>query len=450
VLLAAMPGLVKAAPGHIDRIEVVNFKSYRGSHVIGPFDKFTAVIGPNGSGKSNLMDAISFVLGVRTSHLRGNLQELLYKYSNSQSSRQSMGDTPSSGSVKLVYVTGEGEEVHFMRTISPPRAGSDTASSQYKINGRTVTHEAYDTRLATFAILVKARNFLVFQGDIESVAQMSPKGLTELFEKVSGSGQLKKEYEERQAAKEAAEEHVAQLAGRKKTVMQEKRQKKEQKQEAERHTKLVEALDDLKVEYFLWQLFHIDQEMRRERRERRQHQQALQHLHQNVAASEAEVKDKKKEQGRFVKQKIILERKIAKERMKVEERNPGKVKRQEEIVRLERSLKKLQRDLADKRKAAGSQADVLAQLEADLLKVKDLQEELEGELAQEAASGGWLSDPSQLDRYAALKLEADAKTSKLASERSTAATKLQAEQIAQQNLQASIRTMEEICSACSR
>lgn len=47
--------------------------------------------------------------------------------------------------------------------------------------------------------------------------------------------------------------------------------------------------DDLKVEYFLWQLFHIDQEMRRERRERRQHQQALQHLHQNVAASEAEV-----------------------------------------------------------------------------------------------------------------------------------------------------------------
>lgn len=45
-----------------------------------------------------------------------------------------------------------------------------------------------------------------------------------------------------QAAKEAAEERTAQLAGRRKTVMQEKRQKKEQKQEAERHEKLVEAL----------------------------------------------------------------------------------------------------------------------------------------------------------------------------------------------------------------
>lgn len=55
-----------------------------------------------------------------------------------------------------------------------------------------------------------------------------------------------------------------------------------------------------------------------------------------------------------------------------------------------------------------------------------VQEEVEQDLAQEAASGGWLSDQSQLDRYAQLKLEADAKTSKLASERSTAATKLQA------------------------
>ena len=51
--------------------------------------------------------------------------------------------------------------------------------------------------------------------------------------------------------------------------------------------------------------------------------------------------------------------------------NPGKVKRQEEIVRLERSLKKLQRDLAEKRNAASSQADVLAKLEADLDKIKD-------------------------------------------------------------------------------
>lgn len=33
-------------------IEMENFKSYRDKIVIGPLQKFTAVIGPNGSGKS--------------------------------------------------------------------------------------------------------------------------------------------------------------------------------------------------------------------------------------------------------------------------------------------------------------------------------------------------------------------------------------------------------------
>ncbi|GFH32601.1 structural maintenance of chromosomes protein 1, partial [Haematococcus lacustris] len=66
----------QASNGCIDRLEVNNFKSYRGVQNIGPFKSFTAVVGPNGSGKSNLMDAISFVLGVRTAQLRGSLKEL--------------------------------------------------------------------------------------------------------------------------------------------------------------------------------------------------------------------------------------------------------------------------------------------------------------------------------------------------------------------------------------
>ena len=60
--------------GRLRSLEIENFKSYKGLHVVGPFANFTAIIGPNGSGKSNLMDAISFVCGVETSHLRGKLE----------------------------------------------------------------------------------------------------------------------------------------------------------------------------------------------------------------------------------------------------------------------------------------------------------------------------------------------------------------------------------------
>ena len=66
--------------GRISRLESFNFKSYAGHQVIGLFKEFTAVIGPNGAGKSNLMDAISFVLGVRAAHLRGNqLLDLIHR-----------------------------------------------------------------------------------------------------------------------------------------------------------------------------------------------------------------------------------------------------------------------------------------------------------------------------------------------------------------------------------
>ena len=68
-----------AARGRIDRIEVENFKSYKGKHQIGPFKSFTSVVGPNGSGKSKLMDAISFVLGARRAPVRGpTFKDLIY------------------------------------------------------------------------------------------------------------------------------------------------------------------------------------------------------------------------------------------------------------------------------------------------------------------------------------------------------------------------------------
>lgn len=37
--------------GFLERLELENFKSYKGRHTIGPFMRFTAIIGPNGCGK---------------------------------------------------------------------------------------------------------------------------------------------------------------------------------------------------------------------------------------------------------------------------------------------------------------------------------------------------------------------------------------------------------------
>jgi structural maintenance of chromosome 1 len=65
-----------------------------------------------------------------------------------------------------------GQELFFSRTVS------STGVSSYRLDDKEVTYEAYDALLQKIGVLVKARNFLVFQGDIESVASKSPQVAT--------------------------------------------------------------------------------------------------------------------------------------------------------------------------------------------------------------------------------------------------------------------------------
>ena len=61
-------------------------------------------------------------------------------------------------------------------------------SSEYKINQKTVPYGVYSEALEEQGILIKAKNFLVFQGDVEAVAAQSPKDLTRMLEQISGFG----------------------------------------------------------------------------------------------------------------------------------------------------------------------------------------------------------------------------------------------------------------------
>lgn len=128
------------------------------------------------------MDAISFVLGVNSSHLRSqNLKDMIYRseaMSQDEASRSSR--SPRHASVTAVYQNSQGREFRFKRTID------GSGKSEYSINDRLVQYSHYNLSLEKENILVKAKNFLVFQGDVESVASQSPKDLTRLIEQISG------------------------------------------------------------------------------------------------------------------------------------------------------------------------------------------------------------------------------------------------------------------------
>ena len=126
------PAPVAKPSARLLRLELHQFKSYREHVVIGPFDdRFSCVIGPNGAGKSNLMDAISFVLGVRSVYLRSkNLAELIWtgdvdheeddgrtSMTSLRSSRQSHDIVARKATVKAIFDDGQGNERIFQRRL---------------------------------------------------------------------------------------------------------------------------------------------------------------------------------------------------------------------------------------------------------------------------------------------------------------------------------------------
>jgi structural maintenance of chromosome 1 len=165
---------------------------------------FMCIIGPNGAGKSNLMDAISFVLGVKSAQLRSTqLKDLVYRGRKAAEAEdgmevdeetqetQTQDEASRTAFVIAVYEDDKGKEWNFKRSYVWILGGADdrinvAGASTYHLNSRAVPWNAYNQQLEKFNILVKAKNFLVFQGDVEGVASQDSKALAKLIDRISG------------------------------------------------------------------------------------------------------------------------------------------------------------------------------------------------------------------------------------------------------------------------
>lgn len=103
-----------------------------------------------------------------------------------------------------------------------------------------MTYSAYNAALVSHNVLVKAKNFLVFQGDVEAVASQSPRELAHLIEQISGSLELAAEYERAKQDQERATENATFNFTKRRGIAGEIKQYKEQKGEAERFESLCE------------------------------------------------------------------------------------------------------------------------------------------------------------------------------------------------------------------
>ncbi|KAG7141408.1 Structural maintenance of chromosomes protein 1 like [Verticillium longisporum] len=416
--------------GKLIRLELFNFKSYKGHHVLLFGDSyFTSIIGPNGSGKSNSMDAISFVLGIKSSHLRStHLKDLVYRgrvlktskinddgsadtpSANGDADGKSNGDKPSrhdpkTAWVMAVYEDDAGDEQKWKRSIT------SQGSSEYRINDRVVNAQQYNTALEVENILIKARNFLVFQGDVEAIAAQSPQDLTRLIEQISGSLEFKADYERLEAAAEKAAEDQSFQLHRRRGINSEIKQYQEQKREVENFQQKTEERDRAIVDRMLWELFHLQSSMDESNDKIKDHEENLQEFRRNVASFEKKLEAAHKELAAATRDVSKHDKHIRAKERKIEELENSLVPINQKVEQSTREASALRQRLDTTRRERDDQVKVLEDDRKKLKTVEKAQELKEREFQERSRKQGTELSDEDRKEYNALRSQVFAKTS---------------------------------------
>ncbi|KAK5104440.1 Structural maintenance of chromosomes protein 1 [Lithohypha guttulata] len=408
--------------GKLIRLELSNFKSYKGHHVLLFGDAyFTSIIGPNGSGKSNSMDAISFVLGIRSSQLRSShLTELIYRGRvikksiangdgadvEDDSQVGSQRDDPRSAWVMAVFEDDAGEVQRWKRTIT------QQGTSEYRINDRVVSAQQYNEALEGENILIRARNFLVFQGDVEAIAIQKPQDLTRLIEQVSGSLEYKADYDRLKAEQEVATDQQSIQVNRRRGINAEIRQYKDQKDEADKYMNKVEERDNAIVSHVLWKLYHLQQEINNSSVAIQKHQNEIQELNRGLDRYNKAFEAAKKEYTEAGREVAKAEKAIKAQEKEVENQENKLIPVNEQIELSNKQLTKYTNRIQTIHKERQVQADQVNTLTRDLRTVEKAQAQWQAEWdqQQQQRQGGQLSD-ADLREYNRLREEVNKRTS---------------------------------------
>lgn len=382
------------------------------------------------------MDAISFVLGIKSSHLRSaHLRDLVYRgrvlrtstingdgsatrndvNGNSNGNAASDDEThrngaqerndPKSAWVMAVYEDDAGDELLWKRTIT------NQGVSEYRINDRVVTAHQYNEALEAENILIKARNFLVFQGDVEAIASQSPRDLTRLIEQISGSLEYKAEYERLKEAQDEALDNQNYSLHRRRGINSEIKQYQEQKQEADNYAKKAHEKDQAIVTHILWKLYHFQRVIEESGAEMQKHQEELKEHRRSIEKYEHSLDEAKKEQSKVSRDVGKVEKNIKKKEKEIEAKENGLVPIAEKIDITDKGLNKCNARIAEISKERDSHESSVKQSTKDLKVVEKAETQWEKEWRKLAEQEGRDLNEEDVQQYNQLKEEVNKRTS---------------------------------------
>lgn len=383
------------------------------------------------------MDAISFVLGIKSSHLRStHLRDLIYRgrilktskinadgtategatnegeeaepaednEDAAESQSQGLRNDPATAWVMAVYEDDGGDEHLWKRTIT------NAGTSEYRINDRIVNAKAYNEALEAENILIKARNFLVFQGDVEAIASQSPKDLTRLVEQISGSLEYKAEYDRLAEEAEKATDEQAEQGLQRRAINTEIKQYTEQSKEVKDFEKKQDERDNAIIDHTLWKLYHFQRAIEEATEEIQKHQDEMKEHRRELEKYEQGLENAKKEQAKVGRDVSKAERNIKNSEKTIEEKKNALVPIDEKINISNKNLDKYKKRVSDITKERDSQAGTVEQLQKDLTTVQKAQSRWEAEWNRLNQSQGRQLTGTDLQQYNSLRVEVNTRT----------------------------------------
>lgn len=171
---------LQAKPTRINKLVLNGFKSFAKHTEILFGGSFNCVLGPNGSGKSNILDAMCFVLGKKSSRdMRAEkTANLIY---NGGKSKQ----PAKKGEVSIYFDNANSAFPTQDKEVKISRIVKATGQSLYKINDEARTRQQVVDLLSLAKINPDGYN-IILQGDIIRLIEMHPDERRMLIEDIAG------------------------------------------------------------------------------------------------------------------------------------------------------------------------------------------------------------------------------------------------------------------------
>jgi len=169
----------------IQKIEIDGFKSYKNKTIFEHFDlNFNCITGTNGSGKSNTIDAISFVLGLSNlSIIRASrFQDLIYKDAKNVGKTARVEITFGTKNIKNGLLKSK-----ILNGLCITRKILWNGKNKYLFNGQQIEPSKILNFFYSINININNPHFLVRQGHITKVSQMTSFELLSLVENAIGT-----------------------------------------------------------------------------------------------------------------------------------------------------------------------------------------------------------------------------------------------------------------------